>query len=150
MRLTKLKATAMVYLATQAPNDAKLGAVLRDRLINIQTAMQTANIAPTAGPVFIFHGYDPVKPVDMEIAYPVADGTLAVPGLQVGQLDSTLAATAIYTGPLAQEGSYIGRLYGQLKTAGHVPTDVIRERSLYFEDEDSPNNIVLFEIPLQN
>ena len=88
--------------------------------------------------------------MDIEIGYPVADGTTAITGLQVGPLDTTLAATAIYTGPLDQVGSYIGRLYGQLTAAGHVPTDVIRERALYFEDSDSPNNIVLFEIPLQN
>ena len=89
----------------------------------------------------------PAKEMIIDIGFPVGENTSAIPGMEVGRLESGLAATSIYTG--STTGMNMGHLYSEIEAAGHMPSGVMRMRNLYYEDDKSPNNIVLIEIMLQ-
>jgi len=147
LRYTQLKPCAFVYTTVRGAVDEKLGTAIRDRIDAVRTGINSAEVPPIAGPVFVYHGSDPGKEMIVDIGFPVADNTPAIPGMEVGRLESGLAATSIYTGPTT--GMNLGHLYSEIEAAGHVPSGVMRVRNLYYEDDKSQNNIVMIEILLQ-
>jgi hypothetical protein len=149
MRLVKLKAITFLYATIPFPHDGTTAAAIHDQVVAIEAAMKPAGIWPAGPTLIIFHGIDPPKPpTTIDVGFPVAQGTTAIGGFQVAQLDSALEATAVYSGPVGNND--IGRLYSQIIASGHTPSDVMRQRMLYFESEGSPNNVTLIEIPLEN
>jgi len=146
MRITRLKTLTWFYTTIDVSPAAR-GPEIRDRMVAIAATMKTAGVVPAGGLVFIFHGTDSSKPMKLDVGYPVADSAAAIPGLQSGKLDSALSATAIYTG--SPQTLDISRLDAAIVNGGHVRGDVMIQRSLYYEGLNSPNNIILVEIPLR-
>jgi effector-binding domain-containing protein len=150
MKVTQLKTTAYFYV-TEQTTLANIGPVLTKRMAELTQAFKDRAFEPSSGPICIYHGAtsDPNKPFTVDIGYPVTGDVPAGGDYKLGQVQSALAATTLYMGPISQIGQAYGRLYGQVYAAGHVPTDVYREHYLYWEDDQSSNNVVMIEILLQ-
>ncbi len=75
---TQLKATTVVYQTIHTTITAQ-AEPLRATLSALFAKLKTAGIAPRGGPIFIYKTLvkDPTKPLDVEVAIPVADDTSA-------------------------------------------------------------------------
>jgi hypothetical protein len=148
MRLVKLKPVAYLYATIPfTPNG--LSDAIHQQMVKIRDAAHSAGVSPSGPAMMVFRGSGASPaPTTIDIGLTVPVGTAALPELKVVQTDSALEATAIYTGPVGQAN--VEELFAEITSTGHTPTNVVRERILYFEDPMSPNNIVLIEIPLLN
>lgn len=94
-------------------------------------------------PVLIYHGNtgDPNKTFTLEVGYPVKEGTQANGNFQVKKLDAFRCVSLLYTGPTAT----IHEAYESLRKPGvlaaETPTDESRQMVLYWEGEESSNNV---------
>jgi effector-binding domain-containing protein len=149
-RVAHLAPCTYFYTSVQTTYD-KMSAVVPQLSSDMHTAMQNAGIAPMGAPIFVYKGagYDPTKPFTLEYGFPVSDATKPVGPYQVTKLDSTKSMTAVYCGPVSKIGDAYRQIFTQIMAAGEQPTDARRERYLYWENHDSPNNVILIEIGLQ-
>lgn len=101
--------------------------------------------------VFIYKGVQPdkTKPFMLTIGIPVPKGTAPAGEFEVAELPPFKNASTLYNGGLPGiEGVYT-KHYGELIRAGHVPTDEARELYLYWEGEQSSNNVVWIQAGIQ-
>jgi hypothetical protein len=146
IRITQLKGCAYLHDSVQM-TAGQAATVIPDRFAALLAAMKDAGVMPSGGAIFVYPLVNPARAFTLDLGFPVEDDTPVVGGYQISRLESVLAATAIYMGPPAKMN--IGRLYGEIRASGHVPSNMLRIHTLYREDSDSSNNIVLIEIPLQ-
>lgn len=95
--------------------------------------------------MFTYKGVDPqnpAKPFQMTVGVLVAPGTKAVGKYQVKELPPYKCVAGVFNGPLSSLSAAYGKHYGELMAAGHVPTDESREMFLYWDGEESQNNVV--------
>jgi len=88
-------------------------------------------------------------PFTLQVGFPVANATQPVGTYQVGKLDSMRSLTALYSGPVSKIGQAYGQIFTQLTALGEAPSDERRERYLYWEGPESPNNVIQIEIGLR-
>jgi len=150
-RVGQLAACTYLYTTLQTTY-AQMNTVATPTVHDVETAMRNGGIAAMGAPIFIYKnaGADPNAPFTLEIGFPVAGGTEAVGNLQVANLDATRSALAVYFGPLSNIGKAYEQLFGDVVALGEMPASERRERYVYWEGPDSPNNIILIEIALRN
>jgi effector-binding domain-containing protein len=115
--------------------------------------IKAGQFLPSAAPAFVYRGagsLDRSKTFTLEVGFPVADDTKPVGDFKIGKLESLKCATTIYMGPSREIGRAYERIYAQIFAQGLVPSDVRRERYLYYDGDSSKNNIVLIEIALKD
>ena len=101
---------------------------------------------PIRGPVMHLY-YDsphlqPDKRFKMETGVAVSEDSKPAGAFKVRQTARFKCATILYTGPGKRIGDAWQRLAQAVRAAGLEPTGEERELYLYWEAEDSPNNIV--------
>jgi effector-binding domain-containing protein len=104
------------------------------------------------GPVVFIYKNTPTsadQPFDFQLGMAVEQGPRAPPGYQSTQLNAIDCATILYTGDMANIGHAYGALFQALPATGKIPTGETREYYLYFEDDKSPNNVVLITAVLK-
>jgi hypothetical protein len=150
-RTSTMKSTTFLYVSMETTN-ADLGSVVTALMMQFDDSMKSGLFLPTGGPVFEYHQSmgDQNKPFTLRVGYPVADGTKAFGGFQVGKLTPKKAATAIFVGRASSLGQAYQKLYTEIAVAGLTPGDVRRERFLFYEDQQSANNIMQIEIELKD
>lgn len=150
-RITQLKTITYLYLSESATYTT-VGEVVTRRLRELNDIVKHAGIAMTGAPVVIYHGanFDPNSQFVLDIGLPVDDNTTAVGKAQVRTLGPVRSLTAVFVGPIHRIGRAYGRMYARLNDEGIAPTDEYREHYLYWESDDSPNNVVMIEIPLRD
>ncbi len=89
---------------------------------------------------------NPDKRFKMEVGFFVAADTLEVGKFKTRELPVFKCATILYIGPAPQIGDAWQKLYRSVAAHGLTPTDEERELYLYWEDVDSPNNIVQVQL----
>lgn len=95
-------------------------------------------------PLLVYHGVtgDPDKKFQLEIGFPVKEGTQGADNYKVKKLEEFRCVSLLYTGPTAE----ISRAYEALRRpaaqGGHAATDESRQMMLYWEGEESPNNVI--------
>src|ERR1700722_6407691 len=148
MRGTEFSPQRFLYVTGQV-NYADSAAIAK-MIQQVAKAMEANHIAPSGGPVVLCHGAtrDPNHVFTMDIGFPVRDNTPAVGECKVTELAPFQCASAVYTGAPARVGDALHELYRQTRDAGHVSADRLRIRSLYYEGDDSANNVFLLEIEL--
>lgn len=94
--------------------------------------------------LFIYKGVqqDRTKPFELTIGLVVPAGTNPAGDYKVSTLPPFRCASALYNGGLATMGEAYGKHYGALVAEGHTPTDEARELYLYWESEQSTNNVI--------
>jgi hypothetical protein len=147
-RVTQLKSATIIYQSLHirvADTDTE-----RKTIEGLMTKLAAAHVRITGGPIFIFPHLptSAAAETDLDIAIPVPDKTPTPEGCQSRTLDSTPTVTAVYQGTAADMGQATSTLLRQLHTLNQLPTGELRTRSLYYEGDASPNNIVLLEIPV--
>jgi effector-binding domain-containing protein len=151
VRIGQLKAYSFFYSSHQATS-ANLGAVVGKSMSDLDDVMKAGAFTPAGAPVIIYNSSGPIgnETYTVEAGFPVNGEPPAGGDFQLGQVKSELAAISLYTGPPSQIGAAYRTLYGRVMGTGHVPTSVRREHYLYWEDQDSPNNVVMIEILLDH
>jgi hypothetical protein len=147
-RLCTLKATTIVFQKLHIdPADSEHETKV---ITDIEDKLFAAHIKINGGPIFIFlePPVDPGTPIDLEIGIPVPDGTHAPEGCETRTLAATPCVTAVYQGPISAIGESASNVFEQLPDLHQTPGTEFRTRSLYYEGDDSPNNITLLEIPV--
>ena len=111
-------------------------------------AVQNGDATFMGAPIFIYQGAtgQPDVPFDMTIGFPATDADVAVPGYANKPLAPFRCVSFYYTGPMEGLPAAYGKLMPQVFQAGHMPSGVSRELYLFWETEDSPNNIVEIQI----
>ncbi len=125
---------------------------LLDRLIAALDSACDAAGMRSIGPVVLRYGTQPGAGADvwwMEAGYPVRPGTPAAPGTVVRDLPAFRCATLLYSGSLAHMGIAHERLTSGIRAAGLRAGAEGREWYLYFEGDDSPNNVMLLQRQIQ-
>ncbi|HUB24055.1 MAG TPA: GyrI-like domain-containing protein [Tepidisphaeraceae bacterium] len=150
MHIGTLKDLPFMYITETTTIDTAWEAIDK-HMQEMHTAIKDGAFLPAGPPVFVFHNapFDRDKPFKLDVGFPVADGTVPAGDYQVGKLESAKAAVFLYMGPLMSLGQAYGRIYMRIIGAGYQPTGDRRERYLYFEDVDSPNNVIMIEIMIQ-
>jgi effector-binding domain-containing protein len=148
-RITTLAPRTYFFATTQTTYD-KISEIAPRLTADLETAMRSAAIAPRGAPIFVYKNAGAMgQPFTLEIGCPVADGTQPVGQYQVVKLDGMRSMTAIFTGPVSKIGQAYEQLFPQITAAGESPATERRERYLYWENPESPNNVILIEIGLQ-
>jgi DNA gyrase inhibitor GyrI len=147
MRIADLKAMPFLFKSLHGTYQ-QIGPTAAE----LNKTIHAKNVAATGGLVMVFKNPspDPTAQISMDIGVPVAEGTKAPDGYEVGTLESVHSATAVFTGNAKDLSSGIMQLITQIKKSGNDMVGPIRQRFLYWEGEDSENNVVLIEIPLQS
>jgi hypothetical protein len=142
----QLKATTIVYQTIHV-NIAQSGELLKKTVIDLYDRLKAAHITPKGGPLFVFKGIaTPDVPMDIDVGVPVEDKTAAPEGCDVRVLDSVPSVIGIFKGPFTAMNRAYPDFFRQLVQLGKTPGAELRQRTLYFEGENSDNNIVLMEM----
>jgi hypothetical protein len=87
-------------------------------------------------------------PFVLQAGYPVEPGTEAVGGARVRHVDDFRCCSVIYTGGLQHIMSAYQAIEAGMKDKGLTASGESREIYLYFEADDSANNITLIQMGL--
>jgi effector-binding domain-containing protein len=141
---TYLSATTQTSLAT-------IQQVVGPMTEKLLKAMKENSISPHGPMIFTYHGVtgDPRTKFKLEIGMPVEEGTKAPEGLTVAKIEPFKCATALYTGAIDGIGPAYQKLIPEIFEAGLMPAMISREFYLYWEDVQSPNNVIQIQIGLQ-
>ena len=110
-----------------------------------------AAVRPLSGPVIIYEGNtgEPDTEFTVKLAVPVAAGTAAPAGFESAELPAYRAYTLVFSGPVSHLGKAYGMAYERLFQDGKFPEGSSREHVLYWEGEESPNNVSVIQIGIQ-
>jgi hypothetical protein len=103
--------------------------------------------------VFVYHDVemDPGRKFKLEVGYPVAEGTQAPAQgeFKVRKLEPLKCATVLYGGPLSSVHSAYEKLMPAASAQGRKPTGELRDYYLYWEGEQSVNNVEMIAIGVE-
>ena len=149
IQIRELKGSTIIYKSMQTTLNS-IAKALEQPMLDLEKALTESKIGMTNGPVLIYKGVtpDPNAQFTLEIAIPVADDAKAPQGYQTRRLEGARSAVVLYTGPTTDMGPAYQELLPQIFQLGLTPTQEVRERYLYWESDESKNNVVMIEIPL--
>jgi effector-binding domain-containing protein len=147
LRVQDFPARTYVFIS-QNTTIAQMGEVVPAAMEKLGEAIGQQSMSPIGPPIFTYKGAtgEMDKPFDLEMGFPVAEGTKGPPDLQTRQLEKYHCATVLYSGGMKDIGQAYAKVFSELQQAGLTPTGDSREMHLYFESPDSPNNISLIMI----
>ena len=150
MHVQEFPACTYLY-ASQETTIAQMGPVIAEIMTRLGEAIQEGQVRVVGAPIFVYKGAtgDMNKPFQLDIGFPVAEGTQGNDDLKVRTLDKYRCATVIYSGPVAQIGQAYQKVFTDLMEAGLKPSGDSREMHFYWESAESPNNVVLIQIGVQ-
>lgn len=99
-------------------------------------------------PTFVYRGATAElnRPFDLEVGFPVAEGTRPFGPFKVKELRPFRCATVVYTGPVALIDKAYDQLIPATEAAGLRATDEARETYLRWDGPDSPDNQTLVAV----
>lgn len=141
---------AYLYTSTQTTL-ASMGNEIGRIMGPLAQTIRDEQLVVRGGPIFVYHGVsgEPDKPFTLEIGFPVEPPAQAVGPFKLKSLPAFRAATTYYTGPIRGMGPAVRQLYQQLGRAGYIPTNEYRELYLFWEADDSPNNVVEIQVGIR-
>ena len=101
--------------------------------------------------MFIYKGVQPdrTKPFKLTIGLVVPGDTQAAGKYEVTKLPAFKCASALYNGGFATLDEAYRKHYGALIASGNMPTDESRELYLYWQGEQSNNNVIWLQAGIQ-
>lgn len=150
MRVEHLKGFNYVYVSRQA-SIRTIGQVFAVEVPKLTAALKTGEIQLRGGPISVYHGMtaDPNQKFDVDIGFPVDAEAMAPEGYQLVPMNAANCATVLFSGRMAEIGQAYQHLYPQLNARGLQPAPETHEYYLYWEDFNSPNNVVLVAVVLK-
>jgi effector-binding domain-containing protein len=153
VRVRTLAPRTYAYVATET-TFAELGNAIGDAMTKIQQAAQEGTIK-VDGPFVLAYPKGsahrtPDKPFQVHIGLIVEEGSKGGGDVKVRKTEPFKAATVMYTGPIMEVGRCYQKLFPAIEKMGLVPSGEEREFTLYFEDLESPNNVVLVQVGVKD
>jgi effector-binding domain-containing protein len=129
----------------------KMSQTAREGVKKLDKLMAENKIRPEGPPMFVYHGAspDPAAEFTLDMGFVVPDDTKAAGELKVDKLEKFHCMSVLYTGPAPGVSAAYEKVYPDLTKAGHTPTSESREMFLYWEGEDSPNNVIQVSAGIQ-
>ncbi len=117
---------------------------------SVMAGMKEANVQPFGGEIAIYRGVTDIdEPFTLECGFSVPTTTSVVSNLKLRKLESFRGATMIYSGSIGRIGEGIQQLHQEMARAGLKSSGEYREYYLYWEDFNSPNNVILLAFGLE-
>lgn len=145
MRVQTMPSTPFFFVRTQTTMDGLSEAI--DRLMPLLMAARDEGGVTTAGPVVMrYLGESMGGAFSLEAGFPVAEGTQPSGEAQVVTLPPFPCASLLYSGGLDHLSDAYDLLMEAIEDAGLQHVEEAREWYLYFEGDDSPNNVTLIQL----
>ncbi len=121
-----------------------VGPIIED----LMKAVKEKNIDADGMVAFIYQGasIEPGKEFELSIGMTVSAGTEGFDKWQVKDLPVFKCATVMHSGHLKSIGLAYQKLFPELFAKGLQPTGESREFYMYWEGEDSDNNVMLVQV----
>jgi hypothetical protein len=151
-RVTDFKPANYLYASVET-NLGQVGQMITTLTQDIASAIQAAGMSMTGGPLIVYDGAntgDPAHTFTLKVGYPVGDTAKAVGGYQLGDIGPKHCEMILFIGSVSQLRQAYGRIFARVMAAGQSVSDERAERYLYWEGENSPNNVVMIEIGVQD
>ena len=117
---------------------------LKTRLPEMAKTAHGAKLGTGMPMILILHGADgnPATKIKLDLGFQVPPGTEAKGDWKVDELAEYRCVSLVYSGPIARIGDAYEKLVPAASDNNRQPTDESRQMYLYWEGEDSPNNVV--------
>ena len=111
----------------------------------LRKAVEDGKVRVVGPPTFVYLGVtgELDKPFDLEVGFPVAEGTPPAGRFQVRMLAALKCGSVEFTGPVYLIDKAYDRLVPAIQAAGLEPVPEAREVYLKWEGMDSPENQIL-------
>ena len=153
VRIRTLAPRSYAYVATET-TFAELGNVIGEAMGKIQKAAEEGTIK-VDGPFVLAYPEGsahrtPDKPFKLHIGLMVEEGSKGGGDVKVRKTEPFKAATVLYTGSVMEIGQCYQKLFPAIEKMGLAPSGEEREFTLYFEDLESPNNVVMVQVGVKD
>ncbi|HRK29761.1 MAG TPA: GyrI-like domain-containing protein [Tepidisphaeraceae bacterium] len=117
----------------------------------MEAAIKEKKITAGGTVIFVYQGAapDPTKEFELSIGMHVEAGTEGFDKWKVTELPSFKAATVMHSGPVKTISTAYQKIFPEIFAKGLQPTGENREFYLYWEGEESANNIMLVQVGVQ-
>lgn len=117
---------------------------IRKTLPELMKTAQDAHLHPGMPTIFIFHGADgeAATKFKLDIGFQVPAGTKAVGEWKVADLPEHRCVSVLYSGPIAQITKAYEKLVPAATDGNRQPTGESRQMYLFWDGDNSPNNVV--------
>jgi effector-binding domain-containing protein len=144
MRVQTMRGGPFFYLSTPTTMP-ELGQAIASTMPKLMAAQRAGNVTMAGPMVFIYTGEYENGPFLLEMGFPVPEGTQPAGEAQVRRLSDFHCASVVYCGALRHMSQAYGELGVKMQQAGLQMGNEMREWYLYFEDDQSPNNVTLIQ-----
>ncbi len=137
--------------ATATTTIPKIKEVVAAKFGPMGKAAREAGVHFEGPAIFIYQGAtgEMEQPFDLTMGMPVAADAKDVGEYKVAKRPGMLCVSAYYTGDISHLGEAWGKFYGQAMQRGVKPTGESREVYLFWEGEESPNNVIELQIAIE-
>ncbi|MFL7811278.1 MAG: GyrI-like domain-containing protein [Anaerolineae bacterium] len=145
MRVQNMPGMPFFFVCTETTMDGLSEAI--DRLMPLLVAARDEGGVTTMGPLVMrYLGESMGGAFRLEAGYPVAKGTQPAGEAQVATLPPFPCASLLYSGGMDHLSDAYDLLMEAIEDAGLQHVEEAREWYLYFEEDDSPNNVTLIQL----
>lgn len=149
MRVQTLPAFNYLYQSSRT-SFAEITATATRTIGELQTAIHDGKFHPDGPLVFIYHDMmDLSQPFTLDVGFAVPEGTSAFGSSKVQKTEAFKCATVLFSGPLSHLSDAYGKAMESVGRAGLKPTGTFREVYLYWENPQSPNNVIQIQVGVQ-
>ena len=149
-RLQEIKGCTYLYSSGEATLNG-VGQTIHTLIEPMTAAIEEGKIHPVGPPVFVYHGVtgERDKPFTLEVGFPIREEAKPPADFKVRKLDDLRCCGALFSGPMQQMAQAYQQIMGDVFTLGVEPSDEIREMILYWDNEQSPNNVVMVMVGIK-
>ena len=153
VRIRTLAPRAYAYVETET-TFAELGNAIGNAMGKVQKAAEEGTIQ-VDGPFVLAYPKGsahrtPDKPFQVHIGLMVKEDSKGGGDVKVRKTEPFKAATVMYTGPVMEVGQCYEKLFPAIEKMGLTPSGEEREFTLYFEDLESPNTVVMVQVGVKD
>jgi len=149
MRVQTLSGFTYLYESKEITHD-QIPATIGELVGNVMAALKEANVQTLGGEIAIYkQATEAGKPFTLEGGFSVPAESKAVGDLKVRKVEPFRGATMIYSGSIGRLWDGIQKLQQEMARAGLKSNGEYREYYLYWEDVNSPNNVMLLAFGIE-
>jgi len=153
VRIRTLAPRTYAYVETET-TFTELGNAIGDAMGKVQKAVEDGTIK-VDGPFVLAYPKGsahrtPDKPFQLHIGLMVKDESKGGGDVKVRKTEPFKAATVMYVGPVMEIGRCYEKLFPAIEKMGLTPSGEEREFTLYFEDLESPNTVVMVQVGVKD
>jgi effector-binding domain-containing protein len=144
VRVQRTRGFDYFYVGAEATME-RLASTIDTLRGKLESARRKGRVVVLGPATFVYLGADPSGPFTLQIGYPVESRTAPIRDTKVRHLEDLRCVSVVYSGGLQHIRSAWGAVGTAVKAKGLRTTPESREVYLYFEDDESPNNVTLLQ-----